>query len=131
VRLLVWVVIWLVILGVSGWVLWRRLRSLRDHVVALSDQLAEAESLGYAVQLAAEERLRDQQVREAAEGTGEGAQRHTLAVFDDPATLAREREALREGLAQERRARRAAALPGWARPVDSHATPSDRKAVSP
>ena len=134
-RVLGWVLIWLVSLGLAGWVIWRRLRGLRDRAVGLSEQLAQAESLGYAVRLAAEERLQEQERTERpdepGEPTGVASRRHTLAVFDDASALARERDDLRQALALERQARRAATLPGWARPVDSQTTPSDRKAVNP
>ncbi len=134
-RVFGWVLIWLVILCLAGWVIWRRLRGLRDRAVELSEQLAEAESLGYAVRLAAEERLREQERAELTDEPGTRSakvgRRHTLAVFDDASALARERDDLRQALALERQARRAAALPGWARTVDSQATPSDRKAVNP
>lgn len=129
-RILGWVVCWVALVGLAGWYLWQRLRGLRGRIGALSDQLDETASLGYAVRLAAEERLQTLAEQEAATEAA-GSTRHALAVFEDPARLARERDRLRESLAGERRARRAAALPGWARPVDSQSTPSDRKAVSP
>ncbi len=117
-RGLLWTLVWLAILAGSGWYLWRRLRWLWGRSELLGETLAEAEALvSSATEVLASPAEEAPPVDAAAE----------LAVFRDPAEVAGERERLRETLREERAARRRAALPGWARPLDS-TDASDRKA---
>lgn len=101
-----WVLIWAVIvLGGAAWiaVLVRRAwRSLK----ALNAELGRASALAGAIE------------REASTANVTEPSPPRLAVFMTPAQAARERTEVRTSLRTERQARRAARLPGWARPVD-------------
>lgn len=101
-----WALLWLaIVLGGAGllWVVGRRAwRSLR----ALTAELGRASALVGALE------------QEAATPNATEPPRARLDVFTAPAAAAREREAVRASLRQERQDRRAARRPGWARHVD-------------
>jgi hypothetical protein len=85
------------------WVLVRRTwRSFR----ALTAELGRASALVAAIE------------SEAATPNLTAPEPQRLAVFTSPAQAARERHEVRSTLRRERQERRAARLPGWARPVD-------------
>ena len=101
-----WVLIWalLVVVAVAYlasrvWGVWGQLKELTAELGRASQTLAalEAES----------DRLGDRP-----------SSPPELAVFGDPRQLRRERVATRGALRQQRRARRAATLPAWARRLD-------------
>ena len=106
-RLLLWILIWIVlVLGAAGY-LWRKIR-----VAWRSSRQFGAELL------VAERRLGE--VREQVEQLQQGSDAaHELAVFGDAGALRAERDAMRQTLGQQRRARAAGNRPGWARRVDS------------
>lgn len=106
-RVLVWVLVWVVIVAVSALYLWGTVRTTWKSARRLGTELADAE-----------ERL--SAVREQVDRLGEANGRlEELAVFADPATAARERRTTRESLRRESRDRRRRGLPAWARHVDS------------
>lgn len=104
-RLLVWVLLWIVIVAASALYLWGTVRAAWRSARRLGTELADAE-----------ERL--SAVREQVERLGEANEQLELAVFTDPAVVARERRTTRESLRRERLGRRGRP-PGWARHVDS------------
>lgn len=111
--MLVWVLIWMALLGVCGWWLWRRLQRFWSRLSALGKQVADAELLVQALELAVAER------QQAAAAAQAGMPAEPLAIFRDPLAVAAERAHLRETLSQERQERRRARRPGWARRLDS------------
>ena len=117
-RGLVWTLVWLAILAGSGWYLWRRLRWLWGRSELLGETLAEAEALVSSATDHPDPAIGDAPPTDAAP---------ELAIFRNPAEVAVERERLRETLREERAARRRAAHPAWARPLDS-TDASERKA---
>jgi len=109
VRVLVWVLVWLVLLGAAGWWLWGRLRVLWRRSGALGDQLTQAEAL-----LAATEQVAAAHTEAAAVARVQAPARE-LAVFRDAGEVAAERDTLRRTLREQRDHRRAERVPGWAR----------------
>lgn len=105
-RVLVWILVWVVIVAVSALYLWGTVRTTWKSARRLGTELADAQ-----------ERL--EAVREQVDRLGEANERLELAVFADPATAARERRDTRESLRRESRERRRRGLPAWARHVDS------------
>ncbi|MGV1009121.1 MAG: hypothetical protein ACOYBY_11025 [Dermatophilaceae bacterium] len=112
-RVLVWAIVWLLLLAASGWYLWRCLRRLLRRARQLAAEMAEAERLLTQVQ---------QQAGARHTATPASGQVSELAVFMGVTRAAQEHRATREALRGQRRARRAATLPGWARRVDSGST---------
>lgn len=112
-RWLVWTLLWLTLLAGAGWYLWRRLRWLWGRSELLGETLTEAEAILAQASETAEDAFHLR--RTAAPLTPP----EELAIFRDPAQVATERDHLREQLRAQRAARRSAALPGWARRVDS------------
>ena len=100
-----WVLIW-VLLAVAAvaylatrlWAVWGQFKELTAEVAHASDTLSGLQA--------------------QAERLGDRSPAAPLAVFGDPRQLRRERHATRGALKQERRARRAANRPRWARHVD-------------
>jgi hypothetical protein len=124
VRVLVWVLVWVVLLAASGWYLWRCTRAVVRRAGRLADELAAAERLLAQVQQQAGARH--------TPGTGSAGtpgEATDLAVFMGVSRAAEEHRAARAALKEHRRARREASLPGWARRVDSGST-RPRKGVS-
>ena len=124
-RVLVWVLVWVVLVAASGWYLWRRLRRLFRTASRLANEVAEAERLLGRVQ----RQVRARHTRGAGAPDGAPADEANepdaavqLAVFTGIAQAAAERRAVREALREQRRARRDANRPGWARRVDSDST---------
>lgn len=114
IRFLVWSMIFAAILAGGGRYVWHRVRRVSGQAGALGRQLAEAEALTSVVSTAATEL---QQQRRDAGLHPDTAPPPQLAVFASPARLARERTQLRRALAEQRRQRRVARRPGWARHV--------------
>lgn len=105
-----WLLVWLGLVAASTGYLFLVLRTVWPKVRALGEEAQRAAETVEALE-GESERLRE--ARGAA-----GVELMVLAIFDDPARLAREREATRQALAQRRRAARAARYPRWARSVD-------------
>jgi hypothetical protein len=100
-----WVLIWVLIVVIAAaylanraWAVWGQVRELNVEVARAAAIVAELE--------AQTNRL------------GERPPAPELAVFGDPRQLRRERLATRGALREQRRARRAARLPVWARHLD-------------
>jgi hypothetical protein len=100
-----WVLIWVLLVAIAvaylatrAWAVWGQFKELTAEVSHASATL---------------EALNTQ-----AERLGERTPPAPLAVFGDPRRLRRERVATRGALREQRRARRAANLPRWARPID-------------
>lgn len=108
-RVIVWVIVWLVLVGASGWWLWRQVRVFWRRSGALGEQLTQVEAL-----LAATEQVAAQHT-EAVAADRAGAPAPELAVFRDRDDVAAERIDLLRVSRERRDARRAASLPGWAR----------------
>ncbi len=106
-RVVMWVLIWLVLLMGAGWYLWSALRRAWRASGRLMDEL-----------MATERRLSAIRTEVDRLGDGTGALEE-LAVFGDPDALRKERERTRQALSEQRRARRAENRPAWARHVDS------------
>lgn len=106
-RVLVWVLVWIVLVLLALLYLWSTLRVAWRRAKALGTEVSTAERRLSEVQ---------EQVDRLGEAT-DGIQK--LAVFEDPVTLRKERETTRRTLGDERRARRDRQLPTWARNVDS------------
>jgi len=107
VRVLGWVLVWVVLLlGATGYlwtklrVAWRTSRDLGAELLLTGQRLADV-------------RGQVERQREETDVVQE------LAVFADASVLGRERAATRRTLGEQRRARRAGNLPAWARRVDS------------
>ncbi len=100
-----WVLIWLLLVVIATAYLASRVWSLWGQVKELTAEVQRASETVSALQ-AQTDRL------------GERPPAPQLAVFGDPRELRRERLATRGALREQRRARRAARLPGWARPLD-------------
>jgi len=107
VRVLGWVLVWVVLLlGATGYlwtklrVAWRTSRDLGAELLLTGQRLADV-------------RRQVERQREETDVVQE------LAVFADASVLGRERAATRRTLGEQRRARRAGNLPAWARRVDS------------
>ncbi len=97
-----WLLVFVVILAAGGWWIWTRIRITLRSLRALSDRIHAAEALAAHV----------------TEGADRGAvppSAPTLAVFTHPGDALRERIAVRDALREERRIRREALLPPWAR----------------
>lgn len=106
-RVLVWILVWVVLVILSALYLWSKGRVLWRKAVLVGSELAEAQ-----------DRLTEVQAQ--VDRLGESTEAiHTLAVFEDPSRVRAERTATRRTLQEERRARRARNLPSWARHVDS------------
>lgn len=105
-----WLLVCVVLVAASAGYLFLAVRSLWRKVRALAEEAQRAAETVEALE-GESERLRE--ARGAA-----GVEVTVLAIFEDPARLAREREATRRALAQRRRAARAARYPRWARSVD-------------
>ena len=121
-RVLAWVLVWVVLLAASGWYLWRCLRRLFRTAGRLAHELTEAElRLGRIQQEAGARHTGDggAPAHDPADPATEAVQ---LAVFTGIAQAAAERRAVREALREQRQARRDANRPGWARRVDSDST---------
>ncbi len=106
-RVLGWVLVWVVLLlGATGYlwtklrVAWRTSRDLGAELLLTGQRLADV-------------RGQVERQREETDVVQE------LAVFADASVLGRERAATRRTLGEQRRARRAGNLPAWARRVDS------------
>lgn len=102
---MVWVLVWVLLVVVAVaylatrlWGVWGQFKELTAEVAHASDTLTGLQA--------------------QAERLGDRTPPAPLAVFEDPRQLRRERHATRGALKQERRARRAAHQPRWARPVD-------------
>jgi hypothetical protein len=100
-----WVLIWVLLVVIAtaylasrAWAVWGQLKELTAEVGRASETVAALQ--------AQTERLRERPP--APE----------LAVFGDPRLLRRERLATLGALREQRRARRAARLPAWARHLD-------------
>ncbi len=114
-RVLGWVLVWVVLLlGATGYlwtklrVAWRTSRALGAELLLTEQRLALADVRGQV-----ERRREDTDVVQELAGFAE------LAVFADASVLGRERAATHRTLGEQRRARRAENLPAWARRVDS------------
>lgn len=118
-RLLVWVVIWIVLLAGSAWWLWRRARSAWGSTTQLGDVVGELEVLASATEIAI-----DAETTRRAESTP----RHTPAAGRPIAEVRAEREAARTAYARFREHRRRQRRPAWARDVDFETNQSKRKA---
>lgn len=110
-RVLAWVLVWLVLLAAAGWYLWRELRRLWGRSRLLGDQLTDTGQLLTAMELVVAERSGAAREAVAQEPAPE------LAVFRSPLELAAERQRLLADQRAARAARRQARLPGWARPA--------------
>jgi len=113
VRVLAWVLVWVVLLlGATGYlwtklrVAWRASRDLGAELLLTEQRLADV-------------RGQVERLREDTDVVQELAGFAELAVFADASVLGRERAATRRTLGEQRRARRAGNLPAWARRVDS------------
>ena len=100
-----WVLIWVLLVVIAMaylatrlWAVWGQLKELTAEAAHASDTLAGLQS--------------------EAERLGDRTPPPPLAVFGDPRQLRRERHSTRHALKQQRRAKRAATQPRWARPVD-------------
>jgi hypothetical protein len=100
-----WVLIWLLLVVIATAYLASRVWGLWGQVKELTAEVQRASETVSALQ-AQTDRL------------GERPPAPQLAVFGDPRELRRERLATRGALREQRRARRAARLPGWARHLD-------------
>ena len=106
-RLLLWVLVWIVLVLGAGWYLWHKVRVTWRASRQLGAEL-----------LVAERRLSE--VREQVEQLQRGGDVvQELAVFGDAGVLRAERDTMRQSLGQQRRARAVGNRPGWARRVDS------------
>jgi len=106
-RVLLWILVWIVLIVLGALYLWSRGRVLWRHTTALGSELAAASERLAAVQA---------QVDRLGEST-DAIQK--LAVFEDLGEVRAERQTTRRTLQEERRARRNRNLPAWARHVDS------------
>lgn len=106
-RVLVWILIWIVLVVLAALYLWSKGRATWRRTKDLGTEIAEASARLEAVQA---------QVDRIGETTG-AIQK--LAVFEDPVQVRAERQTTRRALQEERRARRNRNLPTWARHVDS------------
>lgn len=95
-----WLIVFAAILAVGGWWIWGRAKAAWRSAKALGDAAGE---LGAATTA----------LEKAAERPPLAPPR--LAVFDHPETMHRERTARRAIVKEERRARREAKVPPWAR----------------
>lgn len=106
-RALVWILVWIVLIALSGFYLWGTVRSAWRLARGLGSELAQAQDRLGAVQ-------------DQVDRLGEATDRvEELAVFGDPGSLRRERSGRREALGRQGRATRRRDLPTWARHVDS------------
>lgn len=115
IRAMVWTLVFAGLLTGGGRYVWLRSRAVARQARTLGVELAQAEALVGVVGSAAAEL--EQQRRSAGEHP-DTAPRPEPAVFRNPFVVAAERTDVREALARQRRERRAAHRPGWARPVD-------------
>lgn len=122
-RVLAWVALWVMLLAASAWYLWRCTRRLMRTARRFAHELADAERLLGRVQQEASARhtaaAADAPAGPAAHEPDDAVQ---LAVFMGTRQAAMERRVVREALRVQRRARRDATRPGWARRVDSDST---------
>ncbi len=100
-----WVLIWVLLvviaavyLATRAWAVWGQAKELNVEVVRAAETVAALQ--------AQTDRLRERPAPPE------------LAVFGDPRQLRRERLATRGALREQRRARRSARLPAWARHLD-------------
>ncbi|QGN57292.1 hypothetical protein [Nostocoides sp. HKS02] len=100
-----WVLIWVLLVVIAAAYLARRLWGVWGQFKDLTEELGHASATLDALQV-------------QADRLGERGPAPELAVFGDPRQLRREREVTRGTLREQRRARRAAHRPGWARTVD-------------
>ncbi len=114
-RVAAWMAIWVVLVTVSGWYLWRCARRLFQSAGRLADEVAQAERRLGRVQ----REVRGRHTEERSAQPAEADQAAQLAIFLGVTRAAKERRLVREALLQQRRARRDANRPGWARRVDS------------
>lgn len=96
-----WLLVFLAIGILGGWWLWHRARGTWRAVRALNAQLAQSALLVDQVG--------------GAQPAGAPQPEPTLAVFTDPHDAYRQRTDVRASVQAERRARREANLPPWAR----------------
>ena len=106
-RVLVWILVWIVLVVLAAVYLWGTVRVAWRRARAFGAEVATAEERLSAVQ--------EQVDRLGA--ANDAIQR--LAVFEDPVVVRKERMATRETLRKQRRERRDRDLPTWARHVDS------------
>ncbi|WP_295692477.1 hypothetical protein [Lapillicoccus sp.] len=106
-RVLVWILVWVVLIVLGALYIWSKGRVTWRQTKALGSEIAEASERLGAVQA---------QVDRLGEST-DAIQK--LAVFEDPGRVRAERQTTRRTLQEERRARRNRNLPTWARHVDS------------
>ena len=106
-RVLVWILVWIVLIALGAAHLWAKGRVTWRKTTALGSELGAASERLAAVQA---------QVDRLGESTDAIPK---LAVFEDPGEIRAERQTTRRALQEERRARRIRNLPTWARHVDS------------
>lgn len=95
-----WLLVFLLILAAGGWWIWQRARATWRSAKALSVAASELGASTSVLEKAAERPPLDPP---------------RLAVFEHPETMYRERTATRATVETERRTRREANLPPWAR----------------
>ena len=100
-----WVLIWVLLVVIAGaylasraWAVWGQFKELTAEVSRSSETVAGLQA--------------------QAERLGERAPAPSPDVFGDPRQLRRERDATRDSLKQQRRARQAARRPSWAKHLD-------------
>ena len=115
IRALIWTAVFLALTVVGGWWLWRRGRLVWGLAGRLGAELEHAGALAGVVEAAAAELDGQRRAEGLHPATAPPA---PLAVFENPLTVAAERQATKAASAAQRAARRAAGRPGWARRVD-------------
>lgn len=100
-----WVLIWVLLVVIAAAYLGSRAWAVWGQAKELGAEARRASALVEAIQ-------------GEVDRLGEPAEPPRPTVLDDPRQLRRERERARAALREQRRSRRAARRPGWARDVD-------------